>query len=325
MSRKANPRLIGLFVLGALALLVVSLAILGSGRLFTQKAIFVMFFEDDVAGLQIGAPVTFRGVRIGSVTDVQIRYDTDSQKFSIPVIVQLDLQQIVITGRNGWEELDRMIDRGLRAQLKMQSLVTGQVAVDMDFDPRSPVRLVGAVNRYPEIPTKRSSISEIRATLGDLIAEIRKLPLDQLVERVTVTSENLANLLIHVDTLVVDINQHVNKSFEQVPELVQETRRMIGDINVAARDMSKLARDVDKSVPDISQGTLQAIARLDKTLQQADAALGSVQDALGDRSPLQFQMNQALTEVASAASALRLLAEYLQQNPGVLLSGKGAP
>lgn len=325
MSRKANPRLIGLFVLGALGLLLVSLTILGSGRLFTQKAVFVMFFEDDVAGLQTGAPVTFRGVRIGSVTDVQIRYDTDSQKFSIPVFVQLDLQQIVITGRNGWEELDRMIDRGLRAQLKMQSLVTGQVAVDMDFDPRAPVNLVGAVTHYPEIPTKRSSISEIRATFSDLIAEIRKLPLDQLVQRVTTTSENLANLLIHVDTLVLDINQHVNSSFDQVPQLVQETRQAIGDINGAARDVSKLVRDMDKNAPEIAQGTLQAITRLDKTLQQADAALGSVQDALGDRSPLQFQMNQALTEVASAASALRLLAEYLQQNPGVLLSGKGAP
>ena len=325
MSRKANPRLIGFFVLGAMALLIVALAILGSGRLFTQKAAFVMFFEDDVAGLQIGAPVTFRGVRIGSVTDVRIRYDTDDQKFTIPVFVQLDLQQVVISGRNGWEELDRMIERGLRGQLKMQSLVTGQVAVDLDFDPRSPVRLVGGVDSYPEIPTKRSSISEIRATLGDLIAEIRKLPLDQLVERVTVSSENLASLLVHVDALVVDVNQHINSSFEQVPDLVKETRQMIGEIHVAARDMSKLARGMDKNVPEITQGALQAIARLDKTLQQADTALGSVQDALGDRSPLQFQMNQALSEVASAANAMRLLAEYLQQNPGVLLSGKGAP
>lgn len=323
MSRRANPRSIGVFVLGALALLVGALAIFGGGRVFGPKETFVMFFEDDVGGLQVGAPVTFRGVRVGTVTDVRIRYDTDNQSVSIPVYVQLDRRQVVVAGERGWEQISEMVKRGLRAQLKMQSFVTGQVAVDLDFQPRTPARLVGIINNYPEIPTVRSSISQLRATFSDLVEEIRKLPLDQLIREVTTTSQNMAALLAHVDTLVQDTNTHVNKSFEEVPGLIRDARQMMTEVNTAARDFSKLSRDLDKSVPEISQGTAQAVDRLNKTLDQAQVSLTALQDAVGDRSPLQYQMTQALTEVTAAASSMRVLAEYLQQNPGVLLSGKG--
>jgi paraquat-inducible protein B len=100
-------------------------------------------------------------------------------------------------------------------------------------------------------------------------------------------------------------------------------RQMVADMNGAARDISRLTRDLDKNVPQISQQTLQAVGRLNKTLEQAQVSLTSVQNTLGDNSPLQYQMSQALTEITAAASSMRVLAEYLQQNPGVLLSGKG--
>lgn len=325
MSRKANPRVIGLFVLVALALLVAALVVFGGGRLFARTDTFVMFFEDDVAGLQIGAPVTFRGVRIGSVTDVQIRYDTNTREVTIPVMVKLERRQVTMEGANGMENIDWMIERGLRAELQVQSFVTGQVVIDLDFDTSVPARLVGALPSYPEIPTRRSSISQLRATISDLITELRKLPLDKLVEQFTNVSQNTATLVTHVDGLVIDINKHVNESFGEVPELVNEMRAMIADMSTAADEVTKLTRNVDRDVPAITKGTLEAVNRLNRTLDQARTSMTSVQDALGDRSPLQFQMSQALTEITAAASAMRVLAEYLQENPGVLLSGKGAP
>jgi paraquat-inducible protein B len=325
MSRRASPRLIGLFVLGAAALLIGALVVFGGGRLLAAKDLFVMFFEDDVAGLQVGAPVTFRGVRVGTVKDIRIRYDTDNHDFTIPVIVELERSKTIVEGKGGWEGIDQLVERGLRAQLKLQSFVTGLVAVDLDIDPRTPPRLVGSFTNYPEIPTKRSSISEIRATVSDLITEVRKLPVDKLLEQFTIVSQNTATLLGHVDALVVDINSHVNASFAEVPALVGETRTLIADLDSAAREIATVTREVGNDMPQISQGTLDAVGRLNKTLDQAQASLASVQDALGERSPVQFQMNQALTEITAAASAVRVLAEYLQQNPNALLSGKGAP
>lgn len=325
MSRRANPRLIGIFVLGALTLLIGALAVFGGGRLFAAKETFVMFFEDDVAGLQIGAPVTFRGVRVGSVKDIRIRYDTDSRDFTIPVIVVLEKGKAIVEGQSGWESIDQLVERGLRAQLKLQSFVTGQVVIELDIDPKAPARLVGTIRDYPEIPTRRSSISQLRATVSDLIAELRRLPVDRLIEQFTTMSEGMSTLVIHADALIADINTHVNASFSDVPALVGETRKMVADIDVAAREVTNLTREAGARVPQITAGTLDAVNRLNKTLEQAEASFGAVQDTLGDRSPLQFQMNQALTEITAAASALRVLAEYLQENPGVLLSGKGAP
>lgn len=324
MSQRANPRLIGLFVLGALVLLVAAVAAVGGGRLFARAETFVMFFEDDVGGLTVGASVTFRGVRIGSVTNIQIRYDTEARDITIPVLVKLEKRQSALAGSADWESIDALIARGLRGQLKLQSFVTGQVIIELDFDPTSKPRLVGVVTTYPEIPTRRSSISEFRATLSDLIAEIRRLPIDQILERVSDMAANLSTLIIHVDWLVSDINSQVNASFEQVPALLTESRKLVADLDVTARDISKLARDVDARVPGLGQGAANAIAELDKTLKQAQRSLVSIEGTLGDRSALQFQMNQALTEITAAASAMRVLAEYLQENPGVLLSGKGA-
>lgn len=324
MSRRANPRLIGIFVLGAVALLIGALAVFGGGRLFTVKEAYVMFFEDDVAGLQVGAPVTFRGVRIGTVTDIRIRYDTDNREFSIPVIVQLERGKALVEGKSGEESLDQLIERGLRAQLKVLSFVTGQVVVDLDIDPRTPPRLVGGFRNYAEIPTKRSSIAEIRATISDLIAEVRKLPVDKLVEQITNVSDRMGTLLLHVDALVSDLTTHVNASLADVPALIGDTRKMVADIDLAAREITNLTRTAGADVPQISQGALQAVKQLSETLQQAEASLTTVDKTLGERSPLQFQMSQALTEITAAASALRVLVEYLQENPGALVSGKGA-
>jgi paraquat-inducible protein B len=99
---------------------------------------------------------------------------------------------------------------------------------------------------------------------------------------------------------------------------------MVADLDTVARDLSKLTRDVNKDVPAISKGAADAIARLNKTLERAQTSMSSIENNLGERSPLQYQMNQALTEITAAASAMRNLAEYLQENPSVLLSGKGA-
>jgi paraquat-inducible protein B len=325
MSRRANPRLIGIFVLGAVVLLIGALAVFGGGRLFAVKEAYVMFFDDDVAGLQVGAPVTFRGVRIGTVTDIRIRYDTDKREFTIPVIVQLDRGKALVEGKTGEESLDQLIERGLRAQLKVQSFVTGQVVIDLDIDPRTPAHLVGGFRNYAEIPTKRSDIAEIRATISDLIAEMRKLPVDKLVEQITLVSDRMGTLLLHVDALVSDITTHVNASLVEVPDLIGDTRKMVADIGLAAREITNLSRTAGADVPQLSQGTLQAVKQLNQTLEQAQASLRTMENTLGERSPLQFQMSQALTEITAAASALRVLVEYLQENPGALVSGKGVP
>ena len=118
MSQRANPTLIGAFVLGAAAILVAAVVVFGSGRFFIRNETFVVFFEDDVAGLNVGAPVTFRGVRIGSVSNIVIKYDSATGKATIPVYLTIQPSKIVVTGDR--DSPDQLIEKGLRAQLRTQ-------------------------------------------------------------------------------------------------------------------------------------------------------------------------------------------------------------
>ena len=139
MAKPVSKTLIGAFVLGAIALTFSGIVFLGSGALFRDIQEVVMFFDGSVGGLQVGAPVTFRGVAIGEVSKIQIVYEAAKQEFRIPVAAELypdRIQRMAATPSK--TSLQGLIDRGLRAQLQMQSLITGQLSIQLDFYPDTP-------------------------------------------------------------------------------------------------------------------------------------------------------------------------------------------
>lgn len=317
MSRRANPKLIGMFVLGAVGILVAALVIFGSGRLFVRTQTFVLFFQDDVAGLNVGAPVTFRGVRIGSVTDILIRYDSDTGRATVPVYITIQPSKIVVYGNGDRSRSpEELVEKGLRAQLRTQSFVTGLLAVNLDFDPSVPPLLIGTEPRYPEIPTARSSIAELRSTFSDVVADFRKLPLKEMIEQLAVSARNLDRLVNNTDSLITTLNGRLDETLREVPPVLQ-------GISQAAQDVSRLARNVDQGVPAIRDGATESVKRLNQTLVEVQKAVAGIQSTVGDASPLQSQMNRTLTDIGDAAIAVRALAEYLNQNPRALLTGRG--
>jgi paraquat-inducible protein B len=317
MSRRADPRLIGLFVLGAVGILVAALVIFGGGRLLVPTETYVLFFQDDVAGLNVGAPVTFRGVRIGSVTNILIRYDTDRERATVPVYITIQPNKIVLSG-NGVrpESPEDLVDRGLRAELRLQSFVTGLLAVNLDFQPNVPPMLVGAEPDYPEIPTMRSGIAALRSTVTDVVADLRALPLKDMVEQMASSARNLDRLVGDTDSLVTNLNGQLDRTFRELPPVLQ-------GISQAAQDVSRLTRNIDEGVPAIRDGTTEAVKRLNDTLAQVQKAVSGIQSSVGDSSPLQAQMSRTLSDIGDAATAVRALAEYLNQNPRALLTGRG--
>jgi paraquat-inducible protein B len=324
VSRKANPKLIGLFVLGAAALLIGLVVALGGGRLFTATKTYVMFFDDDVNGLQIGSAVNFRGVRVGSVKDIVLSYDSDKREVAIPVYVELDQSRVRVNGEGTLDDMSQLIERGLRAQLRNQSFVTGMMTIELDFDRATPVRLIGLEPKYPEIPTKRSSLAELRATFSDVVADIRKLPIEDIMTKFSGTLVNLDELVNQLtalvgttNTMVGNVDARMNAALTPVPDMVR-------NLDKASRDVSKLVNDVDAQVPVLSDRTVGAIEQLNATLMQAESTMGSLQTNFGDNSALSYQTGRTLDDVREAASALRALMEYLQQNPNALITGKPA-
>jgi paraquat-inducible protein B len=315
MSRRANAKLIGAFVLGAVAILVALIVIFGSGRFFVRTKTYVLFFQDDVAGLNVGAPVTFRGVRVGSVTDILIRYEGSREQVLIPVYITIQPSKLIVNDA-AVDRAEMLVEAGLRAQLRTQSFVTGLLSVNLDFEPRIPPQYVGADDRFPELPTVRSAFTEARATLTDVLAEFRKLPLRDMIQQLSDSARNLDRLVNDTDTLVNTLNSNIGNTLSEVPPMLQS-------ISKAANDVSTLTRNVDAGVPQIRDGTLEAVTKLNATLDQVQRAVTGIQGTVGDTSPLQSQMARTLADVGDAAVAVRALAEYLNQNPRALLTGRG--
>src|SRR5882724_6809409 len=180
MSTKANPKVIGSFVVGAVVLAVGGLLAFGGGKFFTTTVPMVMFFQGSVGGLGAGAPVTFDGVKIGQVTKAEPIYDAQKQDVLIPVYIELDtpIKTVGPTKGTALADLDELIKIGLRAQLVSESLVTGQQSVNLSFfNPnKNPINLVGLVPGIRELPTVPSSFDRLKASLNNFLLTLNKMP-----------------------------------------------------------------------------------------------------------------------------------------------------
>lgn len=350
MSRKANPTIMGLFALGAVALLVGGVAIFGGGRFFRPTLKYVAFFEGTVSGLRKGSPVNFRGVRIGSVTDIHVRIDPKNGEIRIPVYFELEPDRITQAsgarlpgGARARKHIRKMVDNGLRAHLATESFVTGQLAIEMDFEPDKPARYVGRDERFPEFPTVASTMEELTNTLKDLPLKSMLDRLDSTITGIdklvnapetfgTIKSLNLA--LADVRKLVQDVDAQVKPVAKSLTDTLADARKLIEDVEAqvkpiakaltaALADARKLVKDVDAQVLPLAAGLIKTLAQARAALRQAADTLATAEGVIADDSKLSHEVSKALAEVSAAARAIRLTAEYLQRHPETLFYGKG--
>ena len=190
MAYKANQALIGAFVLGALLLAVASVVILGGDHFLRRTQTVVAYFDGSLKGLEIGAPVTFNGVKIGSVIDIGVVIDRRDASIRTPVVFSIDFRHFHLAGGGRIKapgdlpKSELLIEHGLRARLAVQSFVTGQLAVELNFYPKTPVRLTGLTKDYVEVPTIPSQFDQLTRTLENL-------PIEALVAEATETLRSI--------------------------------------------------------------------------------------------------------------------------------------
>lgn len=153
MIRKANKTMIGAFIVGAIVLLVIAIMVFGSRQIFKRSDRYVLFFDGSVKGLSVGAPVIFKGVKIGSITNISLIYNPGTNQVLIAVLIDVELDRVKgIPDRLGYPNYDDLIKRGLEARLEIQSFVTGQLMIEFDFYPSKTPKLYGFMKEYPELP-----------------------------------------------------------------------------------------------------------------------------------------------------------------------------
>ncbi|MBT9464078.1 MlaD family protein [Hydrogenophaga sp.] len=331
MKRQLSPTLIGTFVVVGLSLIAATIIALAGNSLFTRKEKAVMFFSGSVYGLQVGAPVVFRGVRVGSVESVAVFYDRKSDDFSIPVLVALDGD--AVSGLDGRRTegvglaLPALVERGLSAQLSMQSLLTGQLYVDLDLRPERPGKLRGTYRDVTEIPTTATAIQALKNQLEGM--DFRKIAEDVSAiaasARALVSGPELKQALADLADITATINRVSTRLDKRIDPLANELQRSLSSTRTAMDDLSRAADSVNNTSDQVSE-LLAPNAPLVQNLQRAADEVGrsaaSLREATADDSSLRIGADRALEDLARAARALRDLAETLEQQPDAVLRGR---
>ena len=335
MSATANKTTIGVFVLVAVTLAVAAVVALGSGLLFTEKYTCIMYFENSVSGLEVGAPVVFRGVPIGLVKEISLEADPAHMHFYIPVVVEIvgGKIKLVQSGKAGAKDaslvesqadtpnamLAELVDRGLRAQLITQSFVTGQLAVSLDLMPDTPLRLVGRSN-LPEIPTVPSTFDRLTQT-------IKRLPLEELVNRLTSAVTGFEKLVNSPELcqMPAKLDNALNTGTDLLRQVRDKVSPLADSLDDAARSVSDLAKHLDHRTEGLSSSAGKTLETLNAALKDGKSAIGKFEKVVNADSPTVTDLNRALSEMAGAARSIRELANYLERHPEALLQGKGGP
>ena len=257
MSRQANPTLIGAFVLGAVILGVTVILLLAGGQWFQERRQHVLYFEGSVQGLQVGSPVVFLGVKVGTVKRIRLGIDAEPRRFMVPVIIEVEPN--AVESRRG-EQIDLrersavrlLVARGLRARLKMQSLLTGQLYIDLDFYPDKPAKFVAIDSEVSEIPTILTAVEE-------LTSKLEGFPMDAF----------LADL--------VGISRSLNKLLSS-----DSTGKIPGRLSTTLAHLASLSARLDRDggpILDEARGNLVEMRKALEAVQIAMAKIGGVAEA----------------------------------------------
>ncbi len=301
--KKASPTLIGAFVLGAIALALGGLAVFGSGKFFQKTTRVILYFEGSVNGLSVGAPLKFKGVPIGQVSEIQLMFDQDEQIAAIPVIAEID-DGLVSTnlGTNvdlNAREIENLVARGMRATLESQSLVTGLLFVSLDIEPDNDATTLPVKSRYPQIPTLPSTLEQFSATLSDVVKQLRDVDFRKLMDGITQT--------------VSGLNRIVNSP---------EVEKTLNDLDETLKAMREAVLEIKSAVGPVTTNLEEATQEATKVLESLRSTAESARELLNPNAPLAYQLERTIKDVGEAARALKELAQLVDEQPTVLLYGK---
>jgi paraquat-inducible protein B len=322
MSIRANPTAIGAFLVGALVLGVAGTATLASIS-FNERSTFVSFFQESVNGLEAGAPVKFQGVPVGTVTGLLIQIDARDKTFQVPVEYEIDLTRL--TTRLGTfvdlsdpAVLRQQIRDGLRAQLQMESIVTGQLYIELSYrsDP-APPDLERLATAYPEIPTSPSLMAALGTGAGSLVADMMQVlfQVNQMLADVDMPGINAAVVSSAEAVERLMNSPEILAAVEQVPVMAVQVNRTMESLELLATQAGNAIAPLQGQVDIASTEMVVTLQTLRRILEETHGLL-SADSGLG------YGMQEALASMRDAADALRALSTSLEQNPDMLIRGK---
>jgi paraquat-inducible protein B len=325
MSKKVNTTAIGLFIVTGVALGVAGLLMFSSSKLFSRTQDQIVYFDKSLSGLDEGAPVKYRGVTIGSVKRVMIRFNQASNDFSLPVIIELE--ERLLRERRGDENaldftqhtVERDVHRGLRATLETESLVTGVLYVELDFQPNAPPPVFHQLKKvYVEVPSEPTDVQELMKNLASL--DIKSI------------EKNLNALLISLNTTVGslqlgEVRADITKVLHSLDQLLSspEIDGNLVALRTTLDQYRVLAQKLNSRIDPLADGVTHTLAEADRALAQVHGAAENLRIQLAPDAPLPNNLDETLRQLSEAVHSLSTLLALLEQHPNALISGRQNP
>ncbi len=336
MAKRVSSTSIGAFVLASLALAAVVAVVLGSGALFAHPHYYICMFPGNLNGLKIGAAVKVKGVQIGTVEKIGLRLTPDEgelrqvsyAEMPLPVVFQLDEREFKSKGASGAalqpEEFQTLIQQGLRAQLNMESLLTGLLYVDLGFHPHQPATffIQPGSGPYPEIPTIPTDMEQIREDATKALAKIEKLDFNKLVGAITDAGISVKQLAgdPELHKAIDSINQIV--ADPALRQTINEAKVTLGNVNKAVISAKNAIDRTGPKIDPLIASLQKSSSDLQTALVQARSTMAAAQLVITPGSPMVHKLDYTLDNLADASRSIHDLADYLQRNPSALIRGK---
>jgi paraquat-inducible protein B len=329
MSKHASATLIGGFIIGALILATLAVSLFGGQNIFRKKEQIIMYFSESVYGLDEGAPVNIRGVQVGTVKKINIIFNTESGDFRVPVLVEVNPGSIAKAREldigNQVDPIKTLIENlGLRGRLQIQSILTSQLYIELDYHPETEINYYGD-GSILEVPTIPSQIARFNKVLD-------KVSLDTVVEELT--------------SSISAINKFV--SSKEFSEAMTDLQAMLKSMQSASSNVGVLAQELREEATVFNDNSAATMAEITRLAKRMDDAFSSVNRVLGKDSPElekvnntldeisraakviselkdspeRYRLEKALEELQSAARSVRELTESIENNPQSLIWGK---
>ncbi|WP_137227078.1 MlaD family protein [Shewanella sp. MEBiC00475] len=313
------PLAIGAFIFGAIILVFIALLFFSGGRLFAEKAPVIMYFNNSVQGLQVGAPVKLKGVIIGEISDISINFPNDSS-LGVTAAVHADLllKRINLKGTQVGEEFfSHAIGNGLRAQLNYLSLLTGQLYVELDFYPGSTPIFHGKKDSLLELPT-------IANDFESLSKDLQSLNLKSLVTNVNNLAMQLSEIAASgkIQQALDDFDSAAN-AVKKTAVNIDSTQAKFGiKTEVVLAKLDSLLTQFSLDEPKLVESLNQSLMALRDTLTSIEQLATRTGYSLDQNSPLLIELTNTLEEISRTARSLRSLSETLDEQPEAIIRGK---
>jgi paraquat-inducible protein B len=314
----AKPAVVGGFVLGALLIGVVAALIFGGTQWFTSTVRVMVVFRNSVAGLATGSPVTFRGVTIGKVESIRVRVKGPDHAPFIQVYIALEPDQLSWTSGTKpsiQAELKAAVAEGLRAQLSAQSLITGELGVDLDYYPHAPPAPIDSSDSALQIPSIASDLQQFKD-------QVRNMNLPEIANEARRALGSLQHIADTLDQRVGPVSDGIQETLKASTAAVNElelrsTRTLAGIDRLATASRVQVTKDGEE-LDQLLQTAQRATA-------QTEALAASLNDMTSPRSAMRGDLEAALRDLAASSSSLRTFSHELERNPAATLLKRSSP